>query len=538
MDQATELEEPTNRHPTRMAIVGLCIVVLLGSALRIVGFDFHFPLLTHPDEHVVVDPAVEMSRNYSLIPNEYHRPNHISIYASFVLGNVVSLVAFHTTMDKSFQEHPTVFYGLARIISACFGVLLIVIMFLLAERLRRGMGLAAALLTALLPPLVMHSHYATPDVSLTLFIAVAIYFATVYLQERQRRHRILAIAFCALGVLEKYTGLLAFAVIITIRVLECFTPQTPFTMGAVWRWIRLSLWDLLLLLAFVYVLSPSLFLNPVSVIHALKTESRGTHAGAGGLGYFGNLRFYLGVWIGNGVLLGLLSAAGLVILVRRFRPEWIPSLFGGFFLIAISALSLHWERWLLPFYITSILLAALAVQTAYSSIRKHGWIAAGGLVAAGIVGLSLTLSAVQATASLTLKDTRALALAELDHRGISPQNLAGDGYSPFAPASTRKLSDNYTTVLENPDVRYIVTSSNIYNRFYANRRKYEEEVAIYEQVKTKEKLIFSVVPSPLPASSPWEWVNVPRVIGSWLSWQSGVIPLSGPRLDFYEKSTK
>src|SRR5690242_20594843 len=101
--------------------------------LRVVGSDWGFRFLLHPDENVVANMPVDMAQRSSWDPAEYNHPDHFDIYASAVIHHAASHVLFHQPLTETFKEHTLTYYRLSRIFVALLGTLCILVAWLLGR---------------------------------------------------------------------------------------------------------------------------------------------------------------------------------------------------------------------------------------------------------------------------------------------------------------------------------------------------------------------------------------------------------------------
>ena len=141
----------------------LVLILLLGLSLRVIGADWGFPFLLHPDEPVVADIPVDMAKRSSLDPGEYNHPDHVDIYANAVLYHAASYVVYQKPLTDTFASHTLLYYHISRILVAILGTACILVAYLIGKEYNRNTGLIAALLVALFPSYVEHSHFVTGD---------------------------------------------------------------------------------------------------------------------------------------------------------------------------------------------------------------------------------------------------------------------------------------------------------------------------------------------------------------------------------------
>lgn len=178
----------TTRWRAYLPTLLLGLILLLAAALRLSAIDFALPYVYHPDEDALVLPAMNILKTGDFNPLRMDYGSfflylmtfvHLLVYLwsarSGYIGSVDQLVIPERGWYPGIYPHPE--YVLAgRFLSVAFGLLLVVLVYLLATRLgNRRMGLAAAAVAAVLPEFVVHSHYAMTDMALATMAALALY---------------------------------------------------------------------------------------------------------------------------------------------------------------------------------------------------------------------------------------------------------------------------------------------------------------------------------------------------------------------------
>lgn len=211
-------------------LLGLILFVALG--LRLWGLDFGLPNLYHPDEDALVMPAIHIIKTGDLEPVRLEYGS-LQIY---ILTAVSALVFIHLARHGSVVSveeliwyergsypfvyaHPEFFLA-ARLTSAVMGTAVVLLVFMIGRRLGNvQQGLLAASIAAVLPALVTHAHFATPDTPLTLFSLLGLYLIIrVYDNWDSDRGWAYAGAgfVCGLAASTKYNGLALFVPLLLV----------------------------------------------------------------------------------------------------------------------------------------------------------------------------------------------------------------------------------------------------------------------------------------------------------------------------------
>lgn len=190
----------------------LLAVLVLSAVLRVWGIGFGLPHLeARPDEMEVVPRAIRLLSG-DLNPHFFNYP---SLYF-YLLGAVFGAWSGITTALGSSMEDflnraavdPSRFILVARYITAVAGVATVLVVYRVGVRLHgRTAGLLGAGLLAVCHLHVRESHFATTDVTLSLFIIWTVYFLLDVAEKGKPRAYVLAGLFTGLAISTKYVGL-------------------------------------------------------------------------------------------------------------------------------------------------------------------------------------------------------------------------------------------------------------------------------------------------------------------------------------------
>ncbi len=505
--------------------VFLFVCIVLATILRFYAIDWGSPFQLHSDEKTIVEGAIDMIRRRSFEPHIFNRPDHFEAQCNALLFNVVSLLRFGMFADETFADHTMMYYTLGRMFTAFWGVLMVPLGYLICEKIFRGSGVYAAFFIAVCPSFVQHSHYVTPDIPITFMFMAGIYFAVCYMKQPSVLNIVWMSLFTALSITIKYPGAIFCLMIALVVVVASLRNRTYFHIlshGAL---------AVVLIPVFIFLVSPVFFTNFGQVIHYFIHEARPHHLGADGLGFWGNLAFYMrGFTTQYAWLWYVFAVIGIIQLVRKKRWNALPVGFGLLYILVISFLALHWERWAVPMYISLIFLGAIGVQQTISFVRRR-WFAGKnkgqkviGIIAfaaVAVVSINVFLGGVVSSVQLGLKDTRILSYEYCQQHGINHANTAYDAYTalkpidgPFSVAEFFELDDDGSVRLkpEYQDVTYVLISENMYSRHLRNPDSFEAQV--YTYIQTHYQLIQEWKPEFKAPSTSFCSVGIIQKIGS------------------------
>jgi 4-amino-4-deoxy-L-arabinose transferase-like glycosyltransferase len=201
--------------------LALMAVLLVAAVLRLWYFDWGLPLLLHPDEWSQVDVAWRIAGG-DLNP-------HFFRYGTGYMYLLAPLLKVADWLAGPLSQSDR--YALVRVVTAMLGVLTVWLLWRWARLLLpEGWALGAAALLAIVPTHVIHSHYATVDVPLTLAVCMSGYALTrlaLAAPERRRRWAYIAGAAIGLAIGVKYTAVLLLIPFIVVMVASAPARSRP-----------------------------------------------------------------------------------------------------------------------------------------------------------------------------------------------------------------------------------------------------------------------------------------------------------------------
>jgi hypothetical protein len=256
--------------------------------------------------------------------------------------------------------------------------------------------------------------------------------------------------------------------------------------------------------------TPFFFLDFSTAFQSLGLEARSTHLGADGLSPLGNLWWYLVKAIPLSISwpLAMMAIAGVLLVIWNRRPKQNLLLeFVLMFLAGISLSHLHWQRWIIQILPLLALFAAYALEVVvtHSAIRWQ-------LTSRAMRGLW-----VAAVLAVSVIPVSQLLLFDIQQVNRSTRILAREWMLDHLPEGSRIAQEWYTAPLigarfdvqERPslagdrvlddyrcdDYRYLVTSSAIYGRYFAEPDRYTAQVSFYETLFHEGHLMQQFEPS-------------------------------------------
>ena len=499
----------------------LIFVTVLGGILRCIYCFRGYPYQLHPDEHTIVNNAIDMLSRHSWEAYVYNRPDQFEIKCNAFLFHIFSWLHYHVPAYEGFELNGGIFYVIARLYTTLFGTAMIPLMYLTVGKIlkkdsisKQNVQLFAAAMIAFSPLFIEHSAYATPDIVLTFFILLTAYISAEYL-ETGKRWTIYAIALITgICITIKYPAAIVCSYIAFIVIYKCIKDKKGFK-----EIFILGMSSILIILAAIFVIAPNLYTDFGNVVSTFITEARPNHIGQDGLGFFGNMRFYFKTILESmGILSGPLFLAGCGFLIKNRKASHFPLLISGIYWVCLSVLSLFWVRWGVPMFLTYIILVSIGLVWIWDLLQKQDKGRYLVTIPAVLMALLITnnlVTGIKITKWSTVKDTRIVAMDYCEENGVTAENSIYEGYTPLAPDAGPGAQFIAFQMEEDgikPQERYIakkylVISSSFKKRYLNEADHYPEIAAVYQEIDKQYPLIYSIDSEDYKAS-PWEIPNI------------------------------
>lgn len=494
-----KIEHPFSRPKLTEAIF-LVSIFVVSFLFRRIGLKFGFPLLTHPDEPVILDVVYHMTTNRTLESENLIRPDLILYMLNFIYLNVLSLFKFGKTLAYTFLDNKLIFYYHARLLIAVIGSLIPIIAYKIGKEFEINISIPAALLFAFFPLYVSHSHYVTPDVPITLFTLLVILFSVRYVNKKENKNIYLATIFAAINTAEKYPGLLSFGIVVVAIFLRAIKQKSARIKMDYGEFFIVLLQNTGVYLISLYLVAPILFIEYGKVIDALISESRTTHLGADNLSWGGNILFYIEQFIlASNPLILLFIFAGIFCYIKVRNKLGILLLYGFAYWVLLSKLGLHWVRWALPMYTAPILLTSVGMAYSWVNLKNKKIIKYLLIIFFSITIFQQMITSLSNSARMGFIDTRVIALDYCNRNGIAAENSIYEGYTPLLPQYA-KIIVNEDLDDENDKVKHIVLSSYMYRRYFDEPNRYANEINFYQEIERNQELMEQFAPTPIPTN--------------------------------------
>jgi 4-amino-4-deoxy-L-arabinose transferase-like glycosyltransferase len=410
----------------------LLAIAAVALGLRLIGLQYGLPAVYNMDESAIMRHALSFARG-TLEPRNYLYPSFyfyvlfawVGTYLGFVwlTGGVSSL----TALKQMFFTHPTAIYTAGRALTAICGVLGVLAVFKLGQRLFDArIGLAAAIFLAVAPLAVRDSHYVKHDIPATLlvvlsYVAISRIWPCVPPAGRSRNDVVVAGAACGVAFSTHY---------------YCIFLALPLAWAVVQRW-RSDGWTVVTRHLFAagivsavvfFALSPFILVEPLEAWRDITANRQIVLDRAFDQGPFSPWARYLEIlWtdsMGRAVVAAGMAGVGWMLVVAPARAVLLllfPVAFFAFISNTVPA-----SRYLNPLLPFVALFAAWAVARV-SEISRVPTFAY--WVVVGLLALSPAIDSVRSGLFFRTDDTRTLAERFMRERVPSGSTVLIQPYS-------------------------------------------------------------------------------------------------------------
>ncbi len=421
----------------RLYFIMPVLIIALALLLRIVGADWGMPHSDlHPDEGLIFSQAYQCALNRDFEVHDYYRPNHVSIKINTLLYVGIQELYFAPRGEDDFSHN---YYGnfalfttASRVLTALFGVGTVILAYLIGLFWGRKQALFAALLFAVFPSFIEHSHYITPDMPLLFFMMGVLWAALCYQKKPSVSWLFWMSFFAALAACEKYPG--AYGCVV-IAVAVCAVHMKKPVMI-----VKNGCLAILFFVLGILAVSPVLLLDLRTVLEVMAGQNKQYHLGADGLNFGETLFFYLKTTaVGMGLLLTVSSLYGVVkSFLKNRRPTIILLTFFAY-IVPVSTLKIHWERYTLPIYAVGLLFGAVGAFYLLEDVqgflkdKASAYLLAAYSLFFLLPACSLLAGAAAVTGSFLAPDSRIILQDVFAEMGITDENTVNDCNTPLDP---------------------------------------------------------------------------------------------------------
>ncbi|MCP4419678.1 MAG: phospholipid carrier-dependent glycosyltransferase [Chloroflexi bacterium] len=502
-----------NKRP----LVWILAVMITYTLILVWGIQQNLPYLGEVDEPFFINPAVRIANRGSLNPEWFGQPGSTTIYPMAVLFHLWYAISQSGTLlhnnpelTAHFRQNISEYYYLARLVSIFYAVSTIPFIYQIGKRLfNRQTGLISMWLFLFYPLYIFHAQMARPDSATGFYIMLALWLILRVHDHSRLSHHLLAGMAIGFSIGTKYVLVALAPVYLLVCLIYIWQNRKNAQRTAE---ITKCAAGLIMIVVGFALSTPYFFLDFNTAMENIFLEARSEHLGADGLSKGQNLWFYLTVALPKIMTWPhILLAFGAMTLgiVRRKVPQLLLISFVCIYLIGMSISPLHWIRWMLQLVPVLVLFSAEGIrqigllfkewQSKYVHFHPHI-----------LVGLVLLVSAYPIYKTV---------LHNIKQSNASTRVLAREWLLENVPADSKIAQEWYTAVLANTSFAveersdltqdrvvanyyeegfdYLLVSSGVYGRFYAEPERYASQIQFYNSLANEATLVQEFKPSPI-----------------------------------------
>ncbi|MDB5712879.1 MAG: hypothetical protein JWO15_276 [Sphingomonadales bacterium] len=359
----------------------LFAILCLAAYLRLASIRFGLPAMNDPDELMFELGALRMLRGHTLDPGWFGHPATTTMYLLAVIDALVFGFALLTGRATSAREFGTMVYAdpswiilPGRVAMVLFALGTIWLSWALANRFfGPRAGPVTALLLAMNPVHITWSQIVRSDMMACAFMLLCLHSSAAIARAAKPRDYCLAAFWLGLAIATKWPFVLSGLAIGTATIFAVRTGVLPTRIAM----MRLA-WSGTAAIGILFLVSPYLLIDHVTVLKNLQGEGQAHHLGANGGSLWYNFLWYLGgpMQAGFGVAGLALIAIGASQLGKQRQALVIVAPTIVAFIVLLCSQQLVWERWALPLMPLCAIIAAGGFLKLAELLRPYsaGWV--------------------------------------------------------------------------------------------------------------------------------------------------------------------
>ena len=491
----------------------LFCVISLGLILRVWGIHYGLPFFHYIDESHYLPIAMGMLKTRDFNPHYFMNPPlltylHAFLMACyFIIGKIVGFFSSPEAVGKLFHTNPTIFYLIARLLSALLGTATCLVIYKIGKRLfNKDVGLISCVLLSFCFLHLSNSRYAVNDVPGTFFMALSFLYIINAVSVGRLKFYILSGLFAGLAIATKYNmGIIIFALSISFVLY----PHKDWSSGSKIFFLTLSS-----CIVGFFISCPWIFLDLKNFYRDFMCQAELNKQPWFGCSHESSYILFLTTIInGYGLIPSLFVLVGLVFLWRKKRQLILVSFFPLIYYLLLGMSKLFFSRFVIP------MLPYLALISGYGIFYTANCF--GKAKEKTIIIILVSLCVFQGIVSgvrenyLTSKmDTRIIARDWIKQHIPPHSKIITEGYGPnLQNFDSGGLINDYIIkdvwwdlpkkdleTYRQESYQYIITSDAMRNRYFKEPKKYAKEISFYLLLENRGEKLFqtSSVCKPIP----------------------------------------
>lgn len=190
-------------------------VILLASFVRLIGLNWGYPFIFHPDEPTLIRGGTGI--RFDPNPHHFDWP-HLQTYLMFFVialwarfTDILEAVGLRGSLEQIvplWWDRPFVFYFLGRLISALAGIGAVILTYIISFDLfkKKSVAVLSSMLLVFSFQSIEDSHFATLDSSLTFWVLLSFLFSLKIVRTGNVKYYLLSGFLAGLATSTKYNG--------------------------------------------------------------------------------------------------------------------------------------------------------------------------------------------------------------------------------------------------------------------------------------------------------------------------------------------
>lgn len=370
--------------PRYPSLIIMALICMLGTWLRFDALDWGLPFRLHPDEWKYVQGAAnchlgQWNPRYFRNPPGYTYTNALWYPVWIYISPETSIPDWFlqkqslpdtNTVAETYHSHPYTLVLGARVVSALFGVGVILLVFWLALSLKFDERVAwiSSALAAVSFAGVRESHFAVNDTAMAFWALLSINMGLYSLRAGKIRWLYMAAALSGIAVAMKYSAYPAVITLMLFRLAPLFKIGS-YNASKIYLVRDVFLTGCISILSFLLICPFPVLDNPTFMAEMKLLSNAAASGWQGQDAVWSGFLLMESVWRSEGVLSVIMAVYGSSILFKEKR--WDFFVFPAIYAIMILSNPLYFTRFCLPLLPWVILAASIGLKQLYSILPSR-----------------------------------------------------------------------------------------------------------------------------------------------------------------------
>lgn len=498
----------------RVIILTIGIITGVAFIMRFKGIWFGYPLTIHPDEHHLVNSAINIVKTHDLHPHTFVYPS-LNIYLQAIAYSLLQI--YHSILGHPVGNIAKIdYYLVGRTVTVLLSVATVYITYEMGKRLfNEIIGILAAFFVCMSSLHLSNSYTITVDSPVAFWSSLSMLMAIrIYKDGGKKLYYLLAGIFAGCAVGCKYTAVFAILPMVAAHIYHVKNKMPK-------EWIDGNLIYSLLIGAAAFFLTTPYALLDLKEFFRYLAYQRSAYA-YGHAGFESESNFSLWLYLsslyksGYGILPAIFALIGLIwLLVKDYWKALLIIIFPFTLILFLGLYKTFFPRNIVAVIPFLAILTGVAVYNMAKIIsEKTGLFSTGKNYSSSliivivlitmIVSYSSSYKSFEVLRRATLSDTTWIATKWFLENYKTNLKIAREAYTPPLEEYSgnyqvinmgyggKIVSPQYENVVESVD--YVLLSSRMYDRYINNPSRYPEVAKWYNGFFEKHVLVKEFMP--------------------------------------------